>query len=109
MFHDRPERHCVEPLLAEILCGEVAADHSHAAALRIIQWWAAHIRAQNLVAARKALIQLKPEAARRTSDIQHGAVLAVLPEYPQLPLESHSRVVTLKLGRAEVVIRPGLV
>ncbi len=105
----RSERGGLEPLLAEVLFREVAVDDGHTAALRIIQRRAAHIRAQNLVAAREALVQLEQEGARRASDIKNGAALAVLAEYSQFPLESHYRVVTLQLGRGKVVIRPRLV
>ncbi len=109
MLQDRPEGHRVELPAAEILFQEIAAHDSDPAALRVIQRRAAHVGTQHLVAARKALVQLEQERPGRTTDIQHGAALAVLAEQSQFPLESHRRVVTLQLGRRKIVIRPRLV
>src|ERR1019366_1192692 len=102
MLHDRPKRHGVELLLAELLFQEIAAHDRNAASLGIIQWQAAHVSAKDVVTARKALVQLKQECPGTAPDIQHGSALAMLSEYPQLPLEPHRRVITLQLGRGKI-------
>src|ERR1039458_1484921 len=109
MLHDGPERHGIELLLAELLFQEVAAHDRNAASLGIIQWQAAYVSTKGVVTTWKALVQLKQECPGTAPDIQHGSALAMLPEYPQFPLEPHRRVITLQLGRGKIVIGPGLV
>src|SRR6266436_3272235 len=93
MLQHRPEGNRIELLLPEIVVQEDAAYDLCSLRLGVIQSRPAQIRAPNLVAAGKALIQLMQKGPGRAPDAQNRPACAMRAEQQQFPLESRGRVI----------------